>query len=280
MYGIALCVQGRYRSMLFAREVLYYVIMLCADEMLDYVIVWCAGGAVLCHTVVYREGAVLSLRTGGFCIVIMYREGAVLSLCTGRVLYCHVQGGCCIMSFCCVQGGWCIMLFCTGRVLYYIILLCTRRLLYYVIMCREGAVWCYYAAGVLYVMYRGWVGAVLSLLHAGACCIMSLLCDVQGGCCITHGGGGDGSPCGRRQRLGGGHAAGRGGLWGRGLGELSPPPTLPLPPLLSPSLTSSHYPPPPPPPHSSCCKYCTHRCCSCFFAGGLFCAQTCTAVFG
>ena len=96
-------------------------------------------------------------------------------------------------------------------------------------------------------MYRG--GVVLSLLHAGACCIMSL-CDVQGGCCITHGGGGDGSPCGRRQRLGGGHAAGRGGLWGRGLGELSPHlDTAPSsPPLLSPSPTSSHYPPLPLPP--------------------------------
>jgi len=40
------CVQGRYCSMLIAREVLYYVIMLCADEMLYYVIVWCAGGVL------------------------------------------------------------------------------------------------------------------------------------------------------------------------------------------------------------------------------------------
>ena len=83
-------------------------------------------------------------------------------------------------------------------------------------------------------------GAVLSLLHAGACCIMSL-CDVQGGCCITHGGGGDGSPCGRRQRLGGGHAAGRRGLWGRGLGELSPHLDT------APSSPSPSIPPQPPP---------------------------------
>ena len=84
----------------------------------------------------YREGAVLSLRTGrvlychyvqgGFCIVIMYREGAVLChsvVCREGDVLCHfVQGGCCITSFCYVQGGCCIMSLCAGRVLYDVIM--------------------------------------------------------------------------------------------------------------------------------------------------------------